>query len=277
MESKTLKKYKRSRFESGDFGDCWFEIKTFNQSPQKLSAIKTILSLSSPVFNELLNGTEDKKGESTIIIENCAAASFQKLLDFIQWEEIDLQDVSEAFVLIELSRKYEIPDLEDICQQFLGNNCDPKNACVIFEQAKQLEINGLVDKALTVIKAQTQKVFGSPAILNSKLDTIMTILDQDTLSIDSEMEVFEMVREYAAHNGLKVDIIGDEGDLSELVKKIRFMAVTPTDFALKPLLSDLLTARQKNAIIGKLLLPQDASHAFPIGFTLKNERIHYTK
>lgn len=282
MDSKNLKEYKRRRFESGDFGDCWFEIKSAddNQSPKKLCSIKTILQISSPVFNELLSGISDSSKETTIAIENTDMKTFQKLLDFIQWEEIDLKEVGEAFALIELSRKYKIPDLENNCQKFLGSSCDVTNACVIFEKAKQLDITGLVEKALTVIKAQTKDVFASPALLESKISTLMEILDQDALSVESEMDVFEMVSRFATHNGLIIDSVDStgenkDGDLSELVKKIRFMAMKPKEFALNPMRSNLLTAEQKNAIISKLLLPLETFQAFPVGFTEKIYRIHY--
>lgn len=284
MDLKSLREYKRSRFETGDFGDCWFEIKNdaIDQKPKKLCAIKTILQISSSVFDELLS---DKSEETTIVIENTDVTSFQKLLNFIQWEEIDLKEVNEAFALIELSRKYEIPDLENICQKFIENHCEPTNACVIFEKSKQLDIFELVEKALTVIKSHTNEVFASPALLESKIGTLMSILDQDILSIDSEIEVFDIVSRYATHNGLTINSVSsfdvtkkeEDGSLTEVVKKIRFMAMKPKDFALKPLLSNLLTAEQKNAIIGKLLLPQDTFHTFPVGFSLKDKRMHFKK
>lgn len=283
MDLKKLREYKRRQFESGDFGDCSLIVKTDanDQSPKKFCAIKTILQIASPIFDTLLR--ESDKG--TFTIENCDATAFQTLLNFIHWEEIDLKEVEEAFSLIELSRKYEILDLETICEAFLEKSCVSSNACLILERSKQLAMQGLVEKALNVIKTDTKEVFVSRGLLDSKIGTLICILEQDTLSIDSEMEAFEMVSRYATHNGLTIDSVSPldanknekGGTLTDVMKQIRFLSMKPKEFALKPLLSNLLTAEQKTAIIGKLLLPSDAFQAFPVGFSLKGGRIHYKK
>lgn len=282
MEFKKLREYKRSQFESKDFGDCSIFIKLHDGLfPKKLRAIKTVLQIASPVFDSLLR--ESKEPE--IVIENCNPTVFQKFLNFIQWEEIDIEEVVDAFALINLSRKYEIMDLEKSCETFLDKSCIASNACTILEKSKELDMQGLFAMALSVIKAETKEVFASSSLLDAKIDTLVTILEQDALNIDSEMEAFEMVSRYAEHNGLTVDSVGllnenekeKSATLTDLMKQIRFKAMKPKKFASKPLLSNLLTAEQKNAIIGKLLLPFSSSQAFPEGFSLKKGRINYKK
>lgn len=214
-----------------------------------------------------------------------------------------------------------LPFVVDNCTKFLWSDLCPKNACRAYEFAKLFEEPSLQEKCLQIICTKTMDVIGDPSFEEVELSTIITILDQDALNVDNELNLFFAINRFAEKHGLRHDNtdtadqnITDEVEPAEqepeinleagpsnrpdpppqpipqqqqpgqrvqeiptirdAVKKIRFLTLTPQQFAEGPARTNLLSQSEAFAILMNISTPNSV-YPMPDGFTLnKNSRVY---
>ncbi|KAF2883943.1 hypothetical protein ILUMI_22235 [Ignelater luminosus] len=151
------------------------------------------------------------------------------------------------------------------CIEFLQSNINAENACRGYEFAKLFDEPSFMKQCLDFIKYQGTSVLTETSLKDVKLTTIITILDQHSLNVDSEVTLFKAVEMCADNNEKHVTESTDENSSNELdeqhsllreaLKKIRFLAMTPQQFAEGPALSNLLTQSEKFGIFMNISSP----------------------
>lgn len=281
MNRGTLKFRGREIFESKRLADVEF---CFDENGQSkiISANRSILGLASPVFETMFYGSLPESSAKPIKIEDIDYDTFKTFLLYIYTREVNLESIDEAIKLFYAARKYDVSDIEDICEAFLYTKIEPSNVCQIFEFGKLFEKPELREICLAVIRAKTNEVFNSTGFFEADLATIMTIFDQDELFINSELELFDALNRYAMKNNLlkseeekKKDGSNESSGSSssfskattvyDAVRKIRFLTISSTDFASEPMKSELLSQQEKLAILSNLVA-NTAFYKFPEGF-----------
>jgi hypothetical protein len=163
-------------------------------------------------------------------------------------------------------------------------------------------------------------VIGDPSFEEVELSTIITILDQDALNVDNELNLFFAINRFAEKHGLRHDTENSEQNQNEesdqiedvepinleagpsnrpdppqpvpvpqqqqvqraqdiptirdAVKKIRFLTLTPQQFAEGPARTNLLSQAEAFAILMNISTP-NSIFGMPDGFTLnKNSRVY---
>lgn len=96
-----------------------------------------------------------------------------------------------------MAKKYMLPNVVLECTKFLWKDLRPKNACRAYEFAKLFEEPQLMKKCLEIICNKTAEVIEDPGFEDAELETVMTILDQNELNVDSEMVLFYGLKRYA--------------------------------------------------------------------------------
>lgn len=87
----------------------------------ELSAHKSVLAASSPVFNRMFNGELKEKGD--VDIKDASASGFKEFLNFFYGVPMQLTIENVAEVL-KLADKYDVEDCFPICIDFLKRNLD---------------------------------------------------------------------------------------------------------------------------------------------------------
>ncbi|CAH1977283.1 unnamed protein product [Acanthoscelides obtectus] len=264
-------------FKTGIWSDCRFIVGT-NQ--QIIDGHKLFLAMSSPVFEAMFFGEMPEKDPIPIV--DVQPDAFKALLEYVYTDRINLTSFDQACELCYAAKKYMLPHLVEGCTKYLWSDLNPRNACRAYEFGKLFEEPLLIDKCIQIICDKTREVLSDTSFDEVQFNTLLDILDQNQLNIQSELDLFSAVEGYAqrAYNHSVQQSIEStvtasrnspqtqtpENLVSEAVKKIRFLTFTPQQFADGPGKSNLLAESEKLAILMNICSP-NAVIPMPSGFT----------
>lgn len=278
---KLVKERGQYLLETGIWSDCRFIVGS-EPNQQVLEGHKLFLAMSSPVFEAMFFGGMAEK--DPIAILDVQPDAFRALLEYIYTDKINLTSFDQACELCYGAKKYMLPHLVEECTTYLWSDLYPKNACRAYEFAKLFEEPQLMTKCIRIICDQTQEVLTETSFEEVELSTILTVLDQDELNIHSELDLFSAICRYAArHNqtsGAKVPRLDDglahpsgednnnpgQPTIRDAIKRIRFLTLTPQQFAEGPGKSTLLSESEKFAILMNIC-SSSAATPMPDGFS----------
>lgn len=183
--------------ETGKWADCHFLV----GNSQTLPGHKLILAMASPVFEAMFYGGLAEKNDPIPILD-VQPEAFKALMEYIYTDKISINSVDKACELCYAAKKYMLPHVVEQCTKFLWSDLCPKNACRAYEFAKLFEEPKLMEKCLQIMCTKTCDVVQDSSFEEVELSTIITILDQDALNIDSELEIFFAINRYAEKHGL---------------------------------------------------------------------------
>lgn len=243
------------------------------------------------------------------------ADAFKALLEYIYTDKININNVDKAFDLCYAAKKYMLPFVVDNCTKFLWSDLCPKNACRAYEFARLFEEPTLQEKCLQIMCTKTMDVIQDPSFEEVELSTIITILDQDALNVDNELNLFFALNRFAEKHGLRHDDNENAADqeqveeqpepmnleagpssrpdplppaapqpqgqrvhdiptIRDAVKKIRFLTLSPQQFAEGPARTGLLSQAEAFSILMNISTPNSV-YPMPEGFTRnKNSRVY---
>ncbi|KAL3269936.1 hypothetical protein HHI36_008993 [Cryptolaemus montrouzieri] len=269
---KQIKERGQYLLETGTWSDCRFIVGT-EPNQQVLEGHKLFLAMSSPVFEAMFFGRMAEKDpvHDPIAILDVQPDAFKALLEYIYTDSINLTSFDQACELCYGAKKYMLPHLVEECTKYLWSDLYPKNACRAYEFAKLFEEPILMDKCLNIICNQTQEVLTESSFLEAELSTIINVFDQEELDISSELELFSALQRYALRHNLSAETISNNANNSPTIRdalmKIRFLTLTPQQFAEVPASSNLLNQAEKFSILMNICSPSSAN-PMPDGFSL---------
>ncbi|XP_072390080.1 BTB/POZ domain-containing protein 6-B isoform X1 [Diabrotica undecimpunctata] len=275
---KLVKERSQYLLETGMWSDCRFIVGA-EPNQQVLEGHKLFLAMSSPVFEAMFFGGMAEK--DPIAILDVQPDAFKALLEYIYTDKINLTSFDQACELCYGAKKYMLPHLVEECTKYLWSDLYPKNACRAYEFAKLFEEPMLMEKCIRIICNQTQEVLQDSSFDEVQLTTILTVFDQDDLHIFSELDLFFAITRYAARHtqtsGAKVPRLdgianatseanSNHPTIRDAIMKIRFLTLSPQQFAEGPGKSNLLTESEKFAILMNICSPSSAV-SMPDGFS----------
>ncbi|XP_063242685.1 BTB/POZ domain-containing protein 6-B [Bacillus rossius redtenbacheri] len=255
--------------ETGQWSDCKFAVGT--EPHQKVfEAHKLFLAMSSPVFEAMFYGGMAEKNEPIPILD-VQPEAFKALLEYIYTDVINLQSFDQACELCYVAKKYMLPHLVKECTKYIWRDLHAKNACRAYQFAKLFEEPTLMDKCIEIISSETERVLGDPGFEEVELSTLVTILEQESLCVSSELVLFDAVERWArkecARKGLSPD---DNKSLRAVagpaLQKLRFLTLKPAQFAEGPALSPLLLQEESFAVLVNISAPGGGKLPLPEGF-----------
>lgn len=232
--------------------DCKFIV---GQEPhqQIVEGHKVFLAMSSPVFEAMFYGTMAEKSDP-IPIRDVQPEAFKALMEYIYTDRVDLGSFELACELCYCAKKYMLPFLVEECTKFLWSDLSLKKACRAYEFAKLFEEPVLMEKCLQIICSKTDEILRESSWDEVEQGTILTILDQEELQISSEIDLFNALERWAKAecNRKSVDPSDSKAMRSVIgnaLTKIRFLTLTPQEFAEGPGKSPLLMQQEAFAIL----------------------------
>ena len=248
--------------------DCKFIV---GQEPdqQVMEGHKVFLAMSSPVFEAMFYGRMAEKNDP-IPIKDVQPGAFKALLEYIYTDRVNLTSFELACELCYCAKKYMLPFLIEECKKYLWSDLSPKTACRAYEFAKLFEEPAIGAKCLHIMGKETNKVINEPSWGDVELDTIIKILDLDELHITSELELFNALARWAKYecNRQSLDT-SDQKSIKSVIgnalTKIRFLTLTPQEFAEGPAKSLLLTQEEAFALLMNISSP-NCEQSMPEGF-----------
>lgn len=185
---------------SEKWADCRFLVGT-PPNQRIISGHKLLLAMASPVFERMFFGNLPDKTDP-IIIPDVQPEAFEAMLEYIYTDRITIGSFDKACELCYVAKKYMLPHVVTRCTHFLWADLSPKNACRAYEFAKLFDEPRLMQSSMDLIAANTREVLSDPSFLDIEVSTLMAILDQHRLNIDSELDLFNCLLKFASERGI---------------------------------------------------------------------------
>ncbi|XP_058817616.1 BTB/POZ domain-containing protein 2-like [Topomyia yanbarensis] len=191
--------------ETGTMSDCEFLV---GKEPEgeKVVAHKFVLAMASPVFNTMFYGALSAKNDEPIRVPDIDAHEFKKLMTYFYMDHLEISSVYEAMNLYYAAKKYMLPGVVAECVKYLQANQTAASVCQVYEFAKFYDESALMSLCLSTMRNQTSTIITGSGFLDAELGTIITMFDQTTLTIDSELDLFKALKRYAAKHGLSRNV-----------------------------------------------------------------------
>ncbi|ALC49380.1 CG17068 [Drosophila busckii] len=185
---------------SEKWADCHFLVGT-PPNQRLIAGHKLLLAMASPVFERMFFGNLPDKTDP-IIIPDVQAEAFEAMLEYIYTDRISIGSFDKACELCYVAKKYMLPHVVTRCTHFVWADLSPKNACRAYEFAKLFDESTLMKSSMDLIAANTREVLNDPSFLDIEVSTLMAILDQNRLYIDSELDLFNCLVKFASERGI---------------------------------------------------------------------------
>lgn len=210
---------------------------------ERFVAHKFVLSMSSAVFDAMLNGQMAERDESAISIPDVEPTAFRALLKFLYTDEISVESDTVMSILY-AAKKYAIPALEQECVEFLKENITSDNVFMLLTQARLFDEPALARLCLDAIDKSTTEALSSDTFIDLDRDTLCLVLSRDTLGI-REGSLFSALVKWAEHECVKQQLEITSANmrsvLGDAVRLIRYPLMTVEEFAVQVAQSKILT------------------------------------
>ncbi|XP_044727955.1 BTB/POZ domain-containing protein 1-like [Chrysoperla carnea] len=240
----TVKERFTFMFNNEILADVHFIVGRDNQQ-QRIPAHKFVLSVGSAVFDAMFNGTLATKSDE-IELPDVEPAAFLALLKFVYSDEVQIGPETVMTTLY-TAKKYAVPALEKHCVDFLKSNLGSDNAFLLLTQARLFDEPQLASLCLDMIDKNTADALAADGFTDIDLDTLIAVLERDTLRI-GESKLFQAIVRWSeaecTREELPLTPENQRSVLGRALTLIRFPLMSIEEFAIGPAQSGLLTDRE---------------------------------
>ncbi|XP_063770873.1 BTB/POZ domain-containing protein 2 isoform X2 [Pseudophryne corroboree] len=242
---------------------------------QRIPAHRFVLAVGSAVFDAMFNGgmattsteielPDVEPAAFLALLKSCmlnAGSLVSPLLNFTGWKKEEGGTLATQFLYSDevqigpetvmttlyTAKKYAVPALEAHCVEFLKKNLRADNAFMLLTQARLFDEPQLASLCLENIDKNTSDALNAEGFTDVDLDTLVAVLERDTLGI-REIRLFNaVVRWSEAECQRQQQPITSENKrkaLGKALSLIRFPLMTIEEFAAGPAQSGILTDRE---------------------------------
>ncbi|KAK0161286.1 hypothetical protein PV327_009773 [Microctonus hyperodae] len=212
---------------------------------QRIPAHKLVLSSGSAVFDAMFNGTL-ATASVEIEVPDVEPAAFLAVLLFLYTDEIQI-DPETVMTTLYTAKKYAVSPLEKHCVDFLRSNLTSDNAFLLLTQARLFDEPQLASVCLDTIDKFTNEALNADGFTDVDIDTLMVVLERDTLRI-RESKIFQAVVRWSeaecVRQQLPVTPENQRSVLGRALSLVRFPLMSIEEFAVGPAQCGLLTDRE---------------------------------
>ncbi|XP_052810905.1 BTB/POZ domain-containing protein 6-like isoform X2 [Mya arenaria] len=242
---------------------------SFEGGKEFVRAHKNILSSRSPVFYTMFCGSL-QESSAEIEIPDVDAITFKQFLRYLYTKSCDV-NADSVMHLIYLSKKYDVPALQNACRDFLKEGFNVENVCTILGQALHFQKDDLQRDCLKFISNKTAKVLKSASFMSLPPSTVELIIQEESLKCN-EIDVYFALKAWAINackqkgtDHTNTDMIREE--MGGLLRLIRFPTMIVEDFAKYVAEDGILTQTEIIAIYRDIFLVESVS-----GYPTKSRR-----
>ncbi|XP_015907885.1 uncharacterized protein [Parasteatoda tepidariorum] len=202
------------------------------------------------------------------------------MLEFIYTDETDLQNTEECKNLYRLAKFYEVKDLEKYCRTYLvGENITLENIFDKYEFALSENLPQALKACRDIVSTRTIDIINLRQFTEISLPVIEDILQLDTMSIMSELDLIEAAIKWAQQECYRRGSLTDNLRICvyPLFKHLRFLTLTAPEFCdLVEKYDKLINAHESSKLTMAILKP-DPSLPIPSGFSSNTNRREQSK
>uniref|UniRef100_A0A8C5I422 BTB/POZ domain-containing protein 2-like n=1 Tax=Gouania willdenowi TaxID=441366 RepID=A0A8C5I422_GOUWI len=204
-----------------------------------------VLAVGSAVFDAMFNGGMATTS-TEIELPDVEPAAFLALLKFLYSDEVQIGPETVMTTLY-TAKKYAVPALEAHCVEFLKKNLRADNAFMLLTQARLFDEPQLASLCLENIDKNTGDALAAEGFTDIDLDTLVAVLERDTLGV-REVRLFGAAVRWAEAEAHRQQLQPTPENKRKVLGKaltlIRFPLMTIEEFAAGPAQSSILTDRE---------------------------------
>ncbi|KAG4078576.1 hypothetical protein HA402_002690 [Bradysia odoriphaga] len=240
------------------FADATFVV---GEGKKLVYAHKNILATGSPVFERMFFSNHDLQmsGREPIEIPDLTAAGFINMLKYIYTNRLKGLDLSELFDTFMAGNKYQVYKMNDKLFSFVNDVLNSSNCCIIYDQLMKLPAESVcvpVDHVKELIRYNSASALKNEQFMNVSLETVLDILNMDTLTVD-EIDVLASCADWVAAEIKRQNLEPNAANMQETFKPIknfiRFSMITIDQLKnFKPIMY-LLSSDELNSLFAHYL------------------------
>ncbi|XP_058801696.1 BTB/POZ domain-containing protein 1-like isoform X1 [Phymastichus coffea] len=231
-------------FNNETLSDVKFRVGRGTQQ-RVIPAHKLVLSSGSAVFDAMFNGTL-ATSSNEIEVPDVEPETFLAVLLFLYTDEIFINP-DTVMTTLYTAKKYAVSSLEKHCVDYLRSNLTTDNAFLLLAQARLFDEPQLAAVCLDTIDKFTTDALGADGFTDIDIDTLITVLERDTLRV-RELKIFQAVVRWSeaecVRQQLPVTPDNQRSVLGRAISLVRFPLMSMEEFASGPAQSGLLTDRE---------------------------------
>ncbi|BHF85507.1 hypothetical protein SprV_1002867400 [Sparganum proliferum] len=184
---------------SGEFIDLSIEVK----DGAILNAHRIILAARIPSLRTALSGALGKDN-SVLKWPTVPLNLANSLIQYVYTGQLAMTQAN-AMGIVMFAKMMKLSNLENWGVQFMTNRVNLENLASTWDFARFLNMGSLMETCINLMQAQFMKFVSSELFVHLTADTVLTMLRNDNLSVDSEEDVFEAISSWVGAGDKECD------------------------------------------------------------------------
>nr|VZI50655.1 unnamed protein product [Spirometra erinaceieuropaei] len=166
-----------------------------------LNAHRIIQAARIPSLRAALSGAPGKDN-SVLKWPTVPLNLANSLLQYVYTGQLEVTQAN-AMAIVMFAKMMRLSNLENWGVQFMTNRVNLENLATTWDFAKSMRMGSLMETCINLMQAQFTNVVSTDLFIRLPADTVLTLLRNDNLSVDSEEAVFEAISSWVAAAGDK--------------------------------------------------------------------------
>nr|VZI38042.1 unnamed protein product [Spirometra erinaceieuropaei] len=203
---------------SGEFKDLTIEHGAI------LNAHRIILAARIPSLRAALSGALGKDN-SVLKWPTVPLNLANSLLQYVYTGQLEVTQTN-AMGIVMFAKMMKLSNLENWGVQFMTNRVNLENLASTWDFAKSMRMGSLMETCINLMQAQFTNFVSTDLFIRLPADTVLTLLRNDNLSVDSEEAVFEAISSWVAAGDRECDNERLRLHAPEMLKEVRWCQTT---------------------------------------------------
>ncbi|BHF85847.1 hypothetical protein SprV_1002902000 [Sparganum proliferum] len=205
---------------SGELKDLTIEVK----HGATLNAHRIILAARIPSLRAALSGALGKDN-SVLKWPTVPLNLANSLLQYVYTGQLEITQTN-AMAVVMFAKMMKLSDLENWGVQFMTNRVNLENLATTWDFARSSNMGPLMETCINLMQEQFMNFVSTDLFLRLPADTVLTLLRNDNLSVDSEEAVFEAISSWVAAGDKECDNERLRLHAPEMLKEVRWCQTT---------------------------------------------------
>nr|VZI41718.1 unnamed protein product [Spirometra erinaceieuropaei] len=205
---------------SGELKDLVIEVK----DGAILNAHRIILAARIPSLRAALSGALGKDN-SVLKWPTVPLNLANSLLQYVYTGQLEVTQTN-AMAIVMFAKMMKLSDLENWGVQFMSNRVNLENLATTWDFARSSNMGSLMETCINLMQAQFTNFVSTELFIRLPADTVLTLLQNDDLSVDSEEAVFGAISSWVAAGDKECDNERLRLHAPEMLKEVRWCQTT---------------------------------------------------
>ncbi|BHF85599.1 hypothetical protein SprV_1002876800 [Sparganum proliferum] len=205
---------------SGELKDLTIEVK----HGATLNAHRIILAARIPSLRAALSGALGKDN-SVLKWPTVPPNLANSLIKYVYTGQLEVTQTN-AMAVVMFAKMMKLSNLENWGVQFMANRVNLENLATTWDFAKSMRMGSLMKTCINLMQEQFRSLVYTDLFLRLPADTVLTLLRNDHLSVDSEEAVFEAISSWVRAGDKECDNQRLRLHAPEMLKEVRWCQTT---------------------------------------------------